>query len=161
MQGSQPSQCHDPVTQLLMLWGPPAITLLSLLLHNCKFATVMNHVVNIWYAECPRGDPCERVIWTLSQVENRCNSGIRCEYIVLLQRAHGRHWAQQGLEGDRDHIHQGKISDSLELALWQASEYHGWAEEAEGRELRRNTIKRGRQERLSLLGGGREDSGKL
>ena len=34
---------------------PPVVALtpriLSLLLRNCNFATVMNHIVNIWYAD--------------------------------------------------------------------------------------------------------------
>jgi len=36
--------------QLLMLWWTPAIKLLPLLLHDCNFATVMNHNVDVWCA---------------------------------------------------------------------------------------------------------------
>ncbi|ERE68548.1 hypothetical protein H671_7g17857, partial [Cricetulus griseus] len=39
---------------------PPTITLFLLLLHNCNFATVMNHNVHIEYAGYLIGDPCER-----------------------------------------------------------------------------------------------------
>jgi hypothetical protein len=35
--------------QFLMLWWPPSIKLFFLLLHNCNFATVMNHNVNIFW----------------------------------------------------------------------------------------------------------------
>ena len=33
----------------VMLWWPPAIKLVSLLLHNYNFTAVMSHNVNIWY----------------------------------------------------------------------------------------------------------------
>jgi hypothetical protein len=40
----------------------PNHKLILLLLCNCHFSTVMNHNVNIWYAEHQLYDPCERVV---------------------------------------------------------------------------------------------------
>jgi hypothetical protein len=40
----------------------PHHKIISLLLHNWNFATVLNHNVNIWYAENLICDPCERVV---------------------------------------------------------------------------------------------------
>jgi hypothetical protein len=51
---SQLSQCCNPLIQFLMMWWPPTIKLFLLLLHNCNFATVMNHNVNTLYAT-PKG----------------------------------------------------------------------------------------------------------
>lgn len=49
---------------------------ISLLLHYCNFTTVMNHYVNIWYAEYLICNLCERFAWPprscKSQVENHC-----------------------------------------------------------------------------------------
>ena len=42
----QPSSCCDPLIEFPMLWWPLTIKLFSLLLHYCKFVTVMNHNVN-------------------------------------------------------------------------------------------------------------------
>ena len=43
-----------------MLWWPPTIKSFSLLLHNCKFTTVINYDVNIWYARYLISDLCGR-----------------------------------------------------------------------------------------------------
>ena len=32
-----------------MLWWPPAVKNISLLLHNCHFATLMDRNINVWY----------------------------------------------------------------------------------------------------------------
>jgi hypothetical protein len=46
------------------------------LFHNCNFATVINHNVNIWNARYLICNPCKRVIWSQRgsdpQVENCC-----------------------------------------------------------------------------------------
>jgi hypothetical protein len=36
--------------------------IILLLFHNCNFATVMNHNVNIWYAGYLMYEPCERTV---------------------------------------------------------------------------------------------------
>lgn len=41
--------------------GPPTVILFSLLLHDCNFASVMNHDVNTWCAEYL--NPSEKVVW--------------------------------------------------------------------------------------------------
>jgi hypothetical protein len=42
---------------------PPNCKVISLLLHNYNFATVMNHDVNNQYVGYLIFDPCERVLW--------------------------------------------------------------------------------------------------
>jgi len=48
--------------QFLKCGDPPIIKLFLLLLHNCNFATVMNHNVNICVYRQVLGDLCERVL---------------------------------------------------------------------------------------------------
>lgn len=48
-----------PFKQLLMVWRPPAIKLLLLLLRSCNFAAVMNRNVDLYFLMV-LGDPCER-----------------------------------------------------------------------------------------------------
>lgn len=65
-------------TILHVVATPVTIKLFLLPLHNCDFATVMNHNLNIWCAEYLIFNPCERVIWPSQrgcglQVENRCS----------------------------------------------------------------------------------------
>lgn len=45
--------CCDPLIQPLTLWGPPTVELLSLLLHNRNFSTVVNPNANMCYAGYP------------------------------------------------------------------------------------------------------------
>ena len=59
----QPSRCCDPLIQFLVLCWPPAIKILSSQLHNCNFATVINHNVNIWCARYLIFDLCEKAVW--------------------------------------------------------------------------------------------------
>jgi hypothetical protein len=41
----------------------PSHKIMSLLLHNYSFATVINHYVNAWYAGYLIHDPCETDVW--------------------------------------------------------------------------------------------------
>lgn len=45
----------QPLNQFLMLGWPPKHNIILLLLHDCNFATDMNHNVNIWYATPVKG----------------------------------------------------------------------------------------------------------
>lgn len=71
---SLPSYGCGPFNTVLHATVLSTVRLFLLLLHNCQFATGMNHSVNIQYARSLIWDPCDPQRGQVSQVENcRCS----------------------------------------------------------------------------------------
>lgn len=74
------SWCHEPLTQFLRWWPPPSHNIISLLFHNCNFATefLTYRIFNTWAlygVETHRLRPFDLLASVLWRCDQKSSSG--------------------------------------------------------------------------------------